>query len=29
VSLVVAVLLTVYSMVVYLFQWWQVGRATP
>jgi CDP-diacylglycerol--glycerol-3-phosphate 3-phosphatidyltransferase len=29
VSLFVAVLLTVYSMVVYLYQWWRVGRATP
>ena len=29
VSLLVAVLLTVYSMVVYLYQWWRVGRATP
>ena len=28
-SLLVAVVLTVYSMAVYLFQWWQVGRATP
>jgi CDP-diacylglycerol---glycerol-3-phosphate 3-phosphatidyltransferase len=28
-SLLVAVLLTVYSMVVYLYQWWRVGRATP
>ena len=28
VSLLVAVLLTVYSMVVYLYQWWKVGRAT-
>ena len=29
VSLLIAVLLTVYSMVVYLYQWWRVGRATP
>ena len=29
VSLLVAVLLTVYSMVVYLYQWWKVGRSTP
>ena len=29
VSLLVAVTLTVYSMLVYLFQWWRVGRATP
>ena len=28
-SLLVAVTLTVYSMVVYLYQWWKVGRATP
>ena len=28
-SLLVAVVLTVYSMVVYLYQWWKVGRATP
>ena len=28
VSLLVAVFLTVYSMVVYLYQWWKVGRST-
>lgn len=28
-SLLVAVVLTVYSMVVYLYQWWRVARATP
>lgn len=28
-SLLVAVVLTVYSMLVYLYQWWRVGRATP
>ncbi|HUF13672.1 MAG TPA: CDP-diacylglycerol--glycerol-3-phosphate 3-phosphatidyltransferase [Longimicrobiales bacterium] len=28
-SLLVAVTLTVYSMVVYLYEWWKVGRATP
>lgn len=29
VSLLVAVVLTVYSMVVYLYQWWRIGRTTP
>lgn len=28
-SLLVAVVLTIYSMLVYLYQWWRIGRTTP